>query len=498
MKKFILVSLACLLPGSGFSEPSLSIYDYDLGLVTETVPLNLKKGINEVSFRGATGLVETESVVLRNPNPAVKFRVQEQSYHAAPISQNQLLHLYEGKELDFIVRESGKPDRIVTGKIISSGYTPPRSATAARLFRDAQHQFPQGQLVVEIDGKLSLSMPGVPVIPTPEDDSVFRPTLDWKIHSDTAAEIDARLSYLTRGFAWQANYNLIVAEGGDSIDLSGWATIENNSGKTFTNSKIHLVAGSVDGQNRQHDPYRKNQHLPLLSVTRSRTAAAEPSSATEVHVCPLPGAITLPDRSTKQIELVRTENLKPNRYLIYDGALIESAGNRPRSAEDLRKAEDYGIKSNTKVWLIHEIENFPKGIHHLPLPAGKMRIYQSSSTGQLQLLAEDVLEYTPSGQPLRLYAGDAPNLSGERKRISVKSDRSRNVIEETFEIRIDNRQKEGAVEVMVIEHLYRGKKWKIQEHSNTFLKTGEQTIEFLIPVEARESHTVSYTVQYSQ
>ena len=60
-----------------------------------------------------------------------------------------------------------------------------------------------------------------------------------------------------------------------------------------------------------------------------------------------------------------------------------------------------------------------------------------------------------------------------------------------------NRKKDDAVEIRVVEHLYRWNNWEIKENSNTFLKTDAQIIEFRIPLKPGEEHKLTYTVRYS-
>jgi hypothetical protein len=42
------------------------------------------------------------------------------------------------------------------------------------------------------------------------------------------------------------DYNLVAPEKGDTVDLIGWITMNNQSGKTFENAKIKLMAGDVN------------------------------------------------------------------------------------------------------------------------------------------------------------------------------------------------------------------------------------------------------------
>src|SRR5258708_2401948 len=95
------LSLLLCLPMAAMAEPALTIYNQNFAVVRDTVPLDLKAGVNEVRFSDMTATAETDSVILRDPSGAVKLRVLEQSYRNDPVSQAFLLSLNEGKTIDF-------------------------------------------------------------------------------------------------------------------------------------------------------------------------------------------------------------------------------------------------------------------------------------------------------------------------------------------------------------------------------------------------------------
>ena len=75
---------------------------------------------------------------------------------------------------------------------------------------------------------------------------MLKPTLNWLLQSDKPGKFDAEVSYVTGGFTWEADYNLVSPEKGDTVDLIGWVTMNNQSGKTFRDAKIKLMAGDVN------------------------------------------------------------------------------------------------------------------------------------------------------------------------------------------------------------------------------------------------------------
>ena len=64
-----------------------------------------------------------------------------------------------------------------------------------------------------------------------------------------AASQKTRVTYQTGGITWWADYNLIFNEGADAnsglLDLSAWVSIINQSGATYGDAKLKLIAGDV-------------------------------------------------------------------------------------------------------------------------------------------------------------------------------------------------------------------------------------------------------------
>ena len=74
---------------------------------------------------------------------------------------------------------------------------------------------------------------------------VLKPSLNWLMRTDKPGRFDAELSYVTSGLSWEASYNLVAPEKGDTLDMIGWVTITNNTGTVFENANIKLLAGDV-------------------------------------------------------------------------------------------------------------------------------------------------------------------------------------------------------------------------------------------------------------
>src|SRR6185436_14949968 len=102
------------------------------------------------------------------------------------------------------------------------------------------------QPIIEVDGQLRFSLPGLPLFPSLSDDTVIEPTLHWLLQTDQPGPVKAELAYVTGGLTWEADYNAVAPEKGETLDLVGWITMQNQSGKTYRDATIKLMAGDVN------------------------------------------------------------------------------------------------------------------------------------------------------------------------------------------------------------------------------------------------------------
>jgi hypothetical protein len=479
MKHIIsIASLAGLMAQAVFgAEPALTIYNQDFAVVRDTVPLDLKSGVNNVRYADATARVEPDSVILRDPAGKHSLQIWEQNYRNDPVTQELLLSLFEGKTIDFQnirLKDNTQLRELIPGKIIRSGYVPGGGSE---------------QPIIEVNGKLQFALPGTPLFPDLGDDTVLKPTLNWLLQSDKPGKFDAEVSYITGGFTWEADYNLVSPEKGDTVDLIGWVTMNNHSGKTFHDAKIKLLAGDV---NKIQPPQLE------MFEGMSRKAMAMPVSAPpvteksfdEFHLYTLARPTTLLDRETKQVEFVRATDVKAPVIYVYDGA------SDYRFYGGLNYNQDYGREGNKKVRVMREFVNAETNHLGIALPKGKLRFYRRDADGQMEFVGEDMIDHTPRNETIRVTTGNAFDLVGERKQTNFHVDTSDKWLDESFEIKLRNRKKEP-VEIRVVEHLYRWNNWDLTQKSDDFKKTDAQTIEFRVPVKPDEERTVTYTVHYS-
>ena len=473
-----LLALASFAALDATAQPALTIYNQNFAVVRDSVPLDLKSGVNEVRFSGATAQLEPDSVILRDPLGKRALQILEQNYRNDPVSEAMLLSLNEGKTIDFQTlrtKDNTTVRELIPGRIIRSGYIPGGGAE---------------QPIIEVGGTLQFTLPGQPIFPSLGDDTILKPTLNWQLRADKPGKLDAEVSYVTSGFTWSADYNLVAPEKGDTVDIIGWITMNNSSGKTFENAKIKLMAGDVNKIQTKNYPSAPRASMRMMAVADAMEATVSEKSFDEFHLYTLARQTTLRDRETKQVEFARAESVKAPAIYIYDGA--EGFGFYGGRNND----PGYGATSNKKVWVYREFVNSDTNKLGIALPKGKLRFYRRGDDGQLEFTGENEIDHTPRNETIRVKTGNSFDLVGERKATDFKTDRSDKWMTETFEIKLRNRKKE-AVEIRVVEHLYRWNNWKITANSADFKKTDAQTIEFRVSVKPDEEKTITYTVHYS-
>jgi hypothetical protein len=481
------------------AAPSMTIYNGGFGVVRQIVPLELQSGINSVRFADTTAHVETASVILRDPSGLHKMQILEQSYRADALSQQLLLSLNEGKVIEF-----EKPDHsIIKGKIIRSGYQPHTNSyqTYGQQYYQEQMAMTQeaGTPIIEVDGKLIFGLPGTPIFSSLGEDTILKPELDWKMRTENPGAFNAEVSYITGGMRWQSDYNLVAPENCGPgpkcpMEMIGWVTFDNQSGKTFQNARVKLMAGDVNKLTQPESRAYAMKAMDVMEVNAAAPPVVTEKAFSDLHLYNLANPVTLRDRETKQVEFIRASIKDAERLYIYDGANYDQY--RGWNVESIRQNPEYGTQSNPKVWIMQQFKNNEANGLGMPLPQGRLRFYKRDSDGRLEFTGENQITHTPKDELVRVYTGNAFDVVGERRRTDYHVDNNAHTIDESFEIKVRN-HKDEPVDVRVVEHLYRWSNWQITSATFKHDRTDSRTAEFRVTVPKDGEQILRYTVHYS-
>jgi hypothetical protein len=424
--------------------------------------------------------------------------VLEQNYRNDAVSQERLLNLYEGKTIEFAVRNQDGSTTIVNGRIVRSGYVPHYQAMNRY---GVQYQANQmalaspsgtGQHNIEVSGKLQFSLPGQPIFPTLADDTILKPAFDWILYSAQPARFDAELSYVSGGMSWSSDYNIVAPETGDALELVGWVTLDNQSGKQFDHARIKLMAGDVNKVQARDQPTFYAQAGAIGGMI-SQPQVVE-KTFEDYHLYTLPQPTTIHDRETKQVEFLHASGIQSKRLYVYDGARFDRNFG---GYQDVRQIQQYGTQSNPHVWVMREFANSLANHLGIPLPKGRVRFYRRDQDGQVEFTGENEIDHTPKDETVRVYTGNAFDISAERRQTKFQSQmQPGGWLDEAFEIKLRNHKKEVAT-VRVVEHLFRWSNWTIVQESAAHRQTDSRTIEYDITLQPDEERTLTYTAHYT-
>jgi len=456
MKKFVLTLTAILI----FSwhiyadDVSLTIYNNNLGLVKQTRSLEFDKGISFIRFDDVAALIDPTSVHI---NPSLSgIAILEQNYQYDLISTKKMMQRYLGEEISLLT-ENGDLHR---GSLLSfdGKYIMLKGSSGEITITNAEQV---------VDYRFGSIPEGL----------ILKPTLVWLAESDRKRKTDCEVSYLTNGLNWHAEYVAVVDKDDKNLDLSGWVSIDNRSGATYKDATLKLVAGDVHRVVERPMVGAGREEL-LYAAGKARAPQFEEEAFFEYHLYSLTRPATVADNETKQISLFPETKTTAEKVYTFEGRY---SGYRQR-----------GVESKVRVSL--EFVNSEERGLGMPLPKGKLRVYKADSKGQLQFIGEDLVDHTPKDEKVRVFLGEAFDITGERKKTDVVDLGERHK-RETYEIKIKNHKDEDIV-VTVIESTPGWSEWHIIRSNFEFKKVSAYKVEFQVPVKSDGETVLTYTIEY--
>lgn len=433
-------------------EVSVTVYNSNLGLVKDVRNLTLTNGLTELKFGEVAAQIMPYTVHIKSLSDPSRLQVFEQNYEYDLLTPQKLLEKFVGKEIS----------------ILKDGVEVPITVLSTN----------QG-LVYRLGGRIFSGHPGNLIFPTIPDNLIAHPTLVWLLQNRLSGRQKIEASYLTRGVTWKADYIAVLDSKDKSMDLNGWVTLDNQSGATYLNARLKLVAGDV---NRVLDEHRSRDAVAKLQAASE--IAAPPlfteQSFFEYHLYGLQRPTTIKNQQTKQVTLLSAGNVPVNKRYFYYGA-----------QQYFRQRSGVPI-SNQKVGVYVDIENKKENHLGMPLPKGTIRVYKADNDGSLQFIGEDRIDHTPSDESVKIKMGDAFDIVGERKQTDWRKIAD-NLYEVAFEISLRNHKEEPVI-VSVIEPMLRD--WEILLSSHAYKKIEAHTAQFEIPVIKSGESKLHYRVRF--
>ncbi len=443
------------------SEVAVTIYNGHLALVKDLRTIRLDSGFNKLAFREVSAQMRPETALLRSLNYPHGFYLIEQNFDFDLLTPQKLLEKYVGKKVRVVKTHP------ITGK---------------ESMLDAVVLSVNNGVVLGIGDRIETGVPGRIVFDEVPGNLRDRPTLVMQLNSATSKPQQLQLSYLTGGLSWKADYVAELDESDEFVDLTGWVTLTNQSGATYKNAKLQLVAGDV---NRVQNEYRevKRKFEALAEESMAADADMVEEALFEYHLYTLQRPTTIAENQTKQVSLLSATKIPVKKEFLLKG-------------QNYYYQSSYGsIGQKLKVGVFVKFENKEESNLGMPLPKGVVRVYKNDKSGNAQFVGEDRIDHTPKNEEIKLKLGDAFDLTADKKQTNFKKataiGKYRQAYTVSFEIVLKN-AKDEEVEVVVQEPIPGD--WKMRQESHAHEKVAAGTAEWRINVPAEGKTKLSYDV----
>jgi hypothetical protein len=427
----------------------ITVYNGNLGLVKDVREVRLDAGLIETHFMDVAAQIDPTSVLLRSLTDPTGLKILEQNYEYDLLSSEKLMEKYVGRKV----------------RLYQSNGT----------FQEATLLSTRGP-VYDINGQIHMGHFGSVVLPALPENLVSKPTLAWLLRNPRPAPQRVEASYLTAGISWKSDYVMLINAADSRADLTGWVTINNQSGATYRDAALKLVAGDINRAASRDDSRRAMEMAAKAASPAVADREFKSEGFFEYHLYTLDGRTTIKESQTKQLTLLSAADFPVEKRFIYYGA---ASYHRTQ----------YGVPiSNQKVGVYLDIRNTKENRLGIPLPKGKVRVYKADTSGSQQLIGEDWIDHTPKDERVRIKMGEAFDVVGERVQKDWKRIGS-NLYEIEWEITLRNHKKE-AVTVEVIEPMPGD--WEILRSTQPHEKLEAFTARWKMPVPKEGAATLGY------
>jgi hypothetical protein len=439
------------------AELAVTVYNSDLALVRDVRNVQIARGVSDLHFMDIAATINPATVHFRSLTEPARVSVLEQNYEYDLLEPEKLLRKYVGREVTLVrTRLDGNTtrDEAVKARLISYNSGP----------------------VWEINGEIVTGMPTNQIrFPELPANLFSHPTLIWTLDNEGGTRHRVEASYLARSLSWIADYVLTVGRDDKSADIDGWVTVTNNSGTSFRNAQLQLVAGDLNRV--KADLLKSVQEGAVMRAPAAQPMAQE--SFSDYHLYSLARKTTINNAETKQVTMLGATGFPVQKRYVVDGLPYYYRSPHPGAP----------IKNDVQVF--YQLKNDEKTGLGMPMPAGTVRVYQADSKGGLQFVGEDRIDHTPKDETLNLKIGNAFDVVCERKQKDFERIAD-NVYEFEYEVTLRN-HKTTPVTVEVNEPI--GGSWRMLQSSYPWEKTAAFAAQFKVPVQPDGTATLTYRVR---
>ena len=433
---------------------SLTVYNKDLALIEHVRAATLPAGRHRIEFKGVSAGIVPQTV----------------SFGASG------LELIE-QNFDYDLLTPGKLMEKAVGQTVRIVRTNP--GTGAETSETAEVLSAVGGVVLRIGNRIEvLRDDGIParvIFDKVPENLRANPTLSVLASAARPVNADVRISYLSHGLSWTSDYVATFDEAASEASMQGWVTLRNQSGTSFANARLQLIAGDVNVANGEQEWWQRfNQRR--LAGTAQRSGGVEASDREKLadyYVYPIAEPTTIANNQTKQISLLSADHVKASKGYEQSFYGFQSS-DQPLSAEVRVRF------SNSKAAGLGE-----------QMPSGVVRVYARDARGQPQFVGEDHIGHTSAGSDIALKIGQAFDVTVQPTLESSKTVNRRRS-EYSMKIVVRNARTSPVTVTIRQQGL-----WRFNEVSSESMKgrrTDADSFAWDVPVPANGESELKYTL----
>ena len=329
-------------------------------------------------------------------------------------------------------------------------------------------------------------------------------TLEWRIASEVAGEIEVEIRYFTSGISWSADYVAEAAKNEKTMGLAGSVRVNNNSGEDYENAQIRLIVGTVrlvekiaelarrDGKDGDK-PMTEQLAAPAKSALRGQMAAG------------FGGAVANGEALARKKEVVK-ESL--SEYFLYtvEGRDTIPTGWSKRlpsfAAADVPVTSYYKFEKERwgdRVVRFYKFKNDkPSHLGNEPLPDGNVKAFRVATEDKLYaFVGRTNVKYIPVNEEVEMELGNDPEVRVEAKlmaweKTNLHFNKDGNIdgwtTKETWQFEVQNSKEIDAT--LDIRRNFAGD-WTLAT-GEKFEKVDARKVKFAVPLKAHEKKVLTY------
>jgi hypothetical protein len=286
---------------------------------------------------------------------------------------------------------------------------------------------------------------------------------------------DVRISYLSHGLSWTSDYVATFDEAAGQASMQGWVTLQNQSGTSFTNARVQLIAGDLNmtsGEEAWWQRFNPNRR-PFTAQRGAGVDTSDRERLADYYVYPIAEATTIANSQTKQISFLSADRVKASKG--YEQVLYSFQSSDQPFPADVRVRF-----SNSKATGLGE-----------QMPSGVVRVYARDARGQPQFVGEDRIGHTSAGSDIALKIGQAFDVTVQPT-LETSKTVSRRRSEYSMKVVVRNARNSPATVTIRQQGL-----WRFNEVTSESLKgrrTDADSFAWDVPVPASGETELKYTV----